>query len=349
MTRERIISSQSAGPTEDLLHHSLRPQRLTEMVGQKRVLEKVKIAIDAARNRGEPLEHILLDGPPGLGKTTLAHVMANEMGTRNLRITSGPALAKQADLMAILTQLETGDILFIDEVHRLPKIVEEFLYPAMEDFRVDFTIEGGIGGRMVNFPLKHYTLIGATTRAGLLSAAMRDRFGHHHHLDFYSADELTVVLERTAVKLEVQADDGALSIVAARSRGTPRVAIRLLKRVRDYAQVRANGILTPQVVERALEIHQVDTLGLDELDRAFLRTIIKVYEGGPAGIEALAATMGQERDTLEDVVEPYLLQIGFVIRTRQGRQATRTAYEHLNYAYAPSKDADAPPPEPTLF
>lgn len=332
MTRERVISAESVGPDEDVFAHSLRPRRLAEMVGQGRVIEKLSIAIDAARKRREPLEHVLLDGPPGLGKTTLAHVIANEMGVSNIRVTSGPSLAKQADVLTILTQLEAGDILFIDEVHRLPKIVEEFLYPAMEDFRVDFTIEGGLSGRVVNFALKPFTLIGATTRAGLLSAAMRDRFGHHQHLDFYTADELTEILNRSARKLDLQATDGALPLIASRSRGTPRVANRLLKRARDFAQVRADGALTPTVVEQALAIQQVDDMGLDELDRAFLQAIIKVYHGGPAGIEALAATMGQERDTLEDVVEPYLLQIGFVIRTRQGRQATKEAYEHLQLA-----------------
>ncbi|MEE9294005.1 MAG: Holliday junction branch migration DNA helicase RuvB [Phycisphaerae bacterium] len=349
MTTERIISSHSSGPGEDTFTNSLRPQRLREMIGQKQVIEKLTIAIDAARARGEPLEHILLDGPPGLGKTTLAHVIANEMKVNNLRITSGPSLAKQADVLTILTQLDPGDILFIDEVHRLPKIVEEFLYPAMEDFRVDFTIEGGLSGRVVNFALKPYTLIGATTRVGLLSAAMRDRFGHQQHLDFYSAAELATIIERSAVKLDIRSTDGALKRIASRSRGTPRVANRLLKRVRDYAQVRADGTLTPDVVEKALEIQQVDSYGLDELDRAFLEAIIKVYNGGPAGIEAIAATMGQERDTLEDVVEPYLLQIGFVIRTRQGRLATEQAYEHLGIPKAPTDDPDRARSQHTLF
>ncbi len=349
MTRERVISAQSTGPTEEALNRTLRPQRLAEMVGQAPVIEKLSIAITAARARKEPLEHILLDGPPGLGKTTLAHVVANEMGVTNLRITSGPSLAKQADLLTILTQLETGDILFIDEIHRLPKIVEEFLYPAMEDYRVDFTIEGGLSGRVVNFALKPYTLIGATTRVGLLSAAMRDRFGHQLHLDFYSTGELATIVERSASKMGLPSTDGALPLIAARSRGTPRVVNRLLKRVRDYAQVRADGVLTPDVVEKALEIQLVDALGLDELDRAFLNALIRVYEGGPAGIDAIAATMGQERDTLEDVVEPYLLQIGFVIRTRQGRLATTAAYTHLGIAPTRPSDLDRPKPQQTLF
>jgi len=330
MARERIITSEAVGPEEAQANVALRPRKLDEIIGQREILEQLHIAMAAARRRNEPLEHILLDGPPGLGKTTLAHVIGNEMGVgERIRVTSGPAIVKQADLMSTLTNLETGDILFIDEVHRLAKVVEEFLYPAMEDFKVDYTIESGLGGRTVNLRLNRFTLIGATTRAGMLTAAMRDRFGLRFHLDFYTTEDLTEILRRSAHRLELKADADALQMLAARSRGTPRIANRLLRRARDYAQVRSDGSLTGKVVNAALEIQQIDDLGLDELDRSFLSSLIRVYNGGPAGIEALAATMGQERDTLEDVVEPFLLQIGFVIRTRQGRCATPAAYRHL--------------------
>ncbi|MBP7744675.1 MAG: Holliday junction branch migration DNA helicase RuvB [Phycisphaerae bacterium] len=329
MAIERVFTQ--PGPDEERFLTSLRPQRLDECVGQEVVREQLRIALDAARKRGEPLDHVLLDGPPGLGKTTLAHVIATEMGAA-VRVTSGPAIARQGDLMMMLTQLDTGDVLFIDEVHRLAKVVEEFLYPALEDFRVDYTTESGIGGRTVNFALKRFTMVGATTRAGMLSAALRDRFGLLFHLQYYTEPELVRIVERNAALLKIQADPAALARLASRSRGTPRIVNRLLRRVRDYADVRGDGTLTPAVVDMALDILQIDRLGLDNLDRAYLQSLIKHYDGGPAGIEAIAATMGHERDTLEDVVEPYLLQIGFVIRTPRGRVARPAAYEHLGLA-----------------
>ncbi|UCD27962.1 MAG: Holliday junction branch migration DNA helicase RuvB [Planctomycetota bacterium] len=341
MARERIISRNSGGPEEERFTESLRPERLEDCVGQQQIIEQLRIALEAANKRDEPMEHVLLAGPPGLGKTTFAHVIARELGA-TLRITSGPAITKPGDLMHWLTEMKRGDVLFIDEVHRLSKTVEEFLYAAMEDFRVDFTIDSGISGRTINIALQPFTLIGATTRSGLLTAAMRDRFGIQFHFEFYSPQELTEILRRSAKKLKIAANDGALTTIASRSRCTPRVANRLLKRTRDYAQVRADGMLTEQVVDQALDLLQIDDMGLDELDRSLITSLIKTYNGGPAGIEALAATLGQERDTLEDVVEPYLLQIGFIIRTRQGRCATKAAYQHLQLPYtAPTPDNNA--------
>jgi holliday junction DNA helicase RuvB len=338
MAIERVFSQ--SGPDEERYLTSLRPARLDECVGQEVVREQLRIALDAALQRREPLDHVLLDGPPGLGKTTLAHVIANEMGA-TVRVTSGPAIARQGDLMMMLTQLDNGDVLFIDEIHRLAKIVEEFLYPALEDFRVDYTTESGIGGRTVNFALKRFTLVGATTRAGMLSAALRDRFGLLFHLQYYTEAELVRIVQRNAELLRIKSDLPALQRLAGRSRGTPRIVNRLLRRVRDYAEVRGDGTLTPKVVDTALDILQIDAFGLDNLDRAYLMALIQHYDGGPAGIEAISATMGHERDTLEDVVEPYLLQIGFVIRTPRGRVARPAAYEHLGLTVP--KRASEPP------
>ncbi len=346
MAIERVFSA-AANEDEGYLT-SLRPQRLDDCIGQDAVREQLRIALDAAQRRGEPLDHVLLDGPPGLGKTTLANVIAQEMGS-TIRLTSGPAITRQGDLMSLLTQLETGDVLFIDEIHRLAKVVEEFLYPALEDFRVDYTTESGLGGRTINFALKRFTLVGATTRSGMLSAALRDRFGVRLHLTYYGVEELTRIVARSAALLKVRYEPGALERLASRSRGTPRIVNRWLRRARDYAEVRAGGVLTPIIVDQTMDILQVDALGLDSLDRAYLEALIRHYDGGPAGIEAVAATMGHERDTLEDMVEPYLLQIGFVIRTPRGRVARPAAYEHLGLPPRAVLPSPATPGQPSLF
>ncbi len=348
MAIDRVISSDSAGDNEESFNFALRPKTLRECIGQANLKEKLSIAIQAARQRQEPLEHILFYGPPGLGKTTLAHIIANEMDSAAIRVSSGPALTKQGDVMGLLSNVKTGDILFIDEIHRLNTAVEEFIYPAMEDFKVDFTVDSGLHAKTINFPLKRFTLIGATTRAGLLSAPLRGRFNMMLHLDYYDEDELAEIVSRSAKLLNLEYDSEALAMIAARSRGTPRIANRLLKRVRDYAQVKGTGKLTAEIVRMALKMEQIDDFGLDELDRAFLRSLYDVYDGGPAGIEALAATLGEERDTLEDVVEPYLLQRGFLRRTKRGREITKAACGHLGVKYKAGKKA-TPKEEGSLF
>lgn len=308
---------------------SLRPEKLADYVGQAETVETLGIAIEAAKMRNEPIEHVLLHGPPGLGKTTMAHIIANEMGGE-LTVTSGPAVEKGGDLIGILTHLNEGDILFIDEIHRMPKAVEEFLYSAMEDFAIDFVFDKGAFARSHRYRLKRFVLVGATTRVGLLSAPLRDRFGIVRSLDFYSDEDLLSITMRSAGLLEQKIDrDGAFEL-SRRSRGTPRIVNRLLKRVRDYAMVRSGGVVTKDVVESALALEGVDSLGLTNLDRRYLKTIIEYYDGGPVGIEAISATLQEETDTLVDVVEPYLLKIGLVTRTSSGRKTTGAARKHLH-------------------
>lgn len=338
MAREKIISPQASGTEDETFNAALRPLRLDECIGSGDLLEKLRISITAANNRDEPMEHVLLHGPPGLGKTTLAYVIAHEMGT-NIRVTSGPALTRPGDLIGILTNLEARDVLFIDEIHRLSPTVEEYIYPAMEDYKVDFVVDSGMHSRTINLPLKPFTLIGATTRAGLLSPPLRTRFGITHHLEFWSQEDLHRRCRMSAEMLKIPADDEALARLAGRARGTPRIANRLLRRCRDYAEVKADGQLTVQPVEAALELEGIDAMGLDELDRRFLRTVIDVYQGGPVGIEAVAATLGEETDTLVDVVEPFLLQSGLLARTRRGRSVTARAWEHLGIPGGPPPKA----------
>lgn len=307
---------------------SLRPLNFSDYIGQSEVVETLKIAIQAAQQRKEPIDHVLFHGPPGLGKTTLAHIISNEMDG-NITVTSGPALDKGGDLIGILTHLEERDILFVDEIHRIPKAVEEFLYPAMEDFAVDFVFDKGFHARSHRYRLNRFTLVGATTRVGLLSAPLRDRFGIFRSLDFYNEQDLVKISGRSAALLETVIDDDGASELAKRSRGTPRIVNRLLKRVRDYAQVKADGTVTREAVRAALSLEGVDEKGLTDLDRRFLKTVIEFYEGGPVGIDAIAATLQEETDTLVDVVEPYLLKIGMIIRTSSGRKASESAYRHL--------------------
>jgi Holliday junction DNA helicase RuvB len=328
MARERMVSGAQVAPDEDRLQLSLRPSALSECIGQSALRDKLRVTLDAAAGRGEAVEHVLFYGPPGLGKTTLAHVIANEMGSK-IFATSGPALQRTGDLMGIMTNLKEGDVLFIDEIHRLSSVIEEFMYPAMEDFKIDFVVDKGAFAKVINVPLKRFTLIGATTRAGMLSAPLRDRFGLYYHIDFYPPEDLAQIVRRSAGLLRTEIDEPAAHTIARRSRGTPRIANRLLRRVRDYAEVKGDGVITDGIAVKALDAEGVDSLGLDALDRKLLTIVVEYYQGGPVGIEALAATLNEEVDTLVDMVEPYLLKIGFVQRTRRGRVVSEDAMQHL--------------------
>ncbi len=340
---DRVVASKPA-EDEDALDQSLRPRRLEEYIGQDRVKLNLKIFIEAAQARNEPLDHLLLYGPPGLGKTTLANVIANEMGSQ-IRITSGPAIAIPGDLASILTSLQPGDIVFIDEIHRLSRIVEEALYPAMEDFAWDMVLGKGMAAKPLRLRLPRFTIVGATTRYALLSSPLRDRFGATHRLDFYDQRALEEIVRRAARILSVAIDDDGASTIARRARGTPRIANRLLKRVRDFADVRAQGRINQSVADDALGMLEVDDLGLDDIDRQVLRAIIEKFEGGPVGLDTIAAAISEEPDTIMDVYEPFLLQLGFIDRTPRGRIATRRAYAHLGIQFPEA----TPSGQQTLF
>lgn len=330
---------------DDRLDNTLRPNRLAEIIGQDQVRENLAILIAAARKRKEPLDHVIFYGPPGLGKTTLAHVLANEMGV-NIKITAGPAVERAGDLAAILTNLHAGDVLFIDEIHRLGRAVEEVLYPAMEEFALDIVIGKGPSARSIRLKLPRFTVIGATTRLALVSAPLRARFGAVYRLDYYDSSAMEKIVKRATGMLGVLSDESGITEIALRARGTPRVALRLLRRVRDYAQVRADGHINIKVAQEALNLLNVDQLGLDDVDRRVLLTIIEKYNGGPVGLNTIAASIGEEPDTIMDVVEPYLLQLGFLDRTPQGRIATRLAYQHLKIPYREPVDENS---QPKLF
>jgi Holliday junction DNA helicase RuvB len=335
--RERLIASQADADEDQILTLSLRPGKLSEFIGQNDVVENLKVSLAAAKKRREPLEHVLLSGPPGLGKTSLAHIIAREMGTK-ITSTSGPAIQRAGDLVGVLTNLEEGDILFIDEIHRLSKTVEEYIYPAMESFEVDVVMDKGAYARTYKFKLKRFTMIGATTRSGLLTAPLRSRFGIFHHLDFYDTADLVKVVTRSAGILDIHVEREAAQEIARRSRGSPRVANRLLRRVRDWVQVKRDGKITVEAAHEALKSHNIDRMGLDNIDRKVIKIMHESFGGGPAGIESIAASLNEEADTIVDIVEPFLLKIGFLKRTPRGRELTKLAYEHMGFSQKSSKE-----------
>jgi holliday junction DNA helicase RuvB len=334
--REKLITSQESDE-DQILNISLRPSKLEEFIGQKDVVENLKVSLQAAKKRREPMEHTLLSGPPGLGKTSLAHIISHEMGTK-ITATSGPAIERAGDLIGILTNLSDGDILFIDEIHRLSKTVEEFIYPAMENYEIDFIIDKGPYAKTIKFNLKRFTLIGATTRAGLLTAPLRSRFGIFYHLDFYEISDLMTVITRSAKILNIPIDKDAAEAIAGRSRGSPRVANRLLRRVRDWAEVKRDGKITVDATEEALKSHGIDKMGLDAVDRKVINVMHESFGGGPVGIESIAATLNEEPDTIVDIVEPFLLKIGFLKRTPRGRELTKLACEHMGFTRSKGKE-----------